>query len=331
MELTTKFRTELADRYSVEGTLSEGSSAVIYLANDLRHRRRVALKVLRPDASLALSDVRFVREIKFLANLQHPNILPLYDSGHAAGLLYYVMPHVAGETLRARMDRDGRLGLRDAVRIACQLAAALDYAHRHGVIHRDIKPENILLSDSHALLMDFGIARAVGVAAGDQLTAPLSVGPGTPRYMSPEQLIPGHELDGRSDIYSLGTVVFEMLTGQVPFPPEEGRTVDVRKLSSLAPRMRTIHAKVPQALDDAVARALSPMPADRFGSALELATVLEATIVTPMVLPALSSGDEATPRSSTRHWFMRRGPYVVSAMIVALLVVWWLIRSASAR
>src|SRR6478609_2977534 len=159
----------MADRYEIEAPIADGSVASIFLANDIRHGRRVALKVLRPDASAAFSDVRFVREIKFLAHLQHPNILALYDSGLAAGLLYYVMPYVPGESLRARLQREQRLSVRDAARIACQLAGALDYAHRHGIIHRDIKPENILLHDGSALVADFGIALAASKAGGSRM------------------------------------------------------------------------------------------------------------------------------------------------------------------
>jgi len=324
VELPTKFRAALADRYEIECPIADGSMAGIFLAQDLRHRRRVALKVLRPDAAAALSDVRFVREIKFLAHLQHPNIQSLHDSGHEEGFLYYVMPYVAGETLRTRMDRDGRVPMREAMRIACQLGAALDYAHRHGVIHRDIKPENILISDTHVLLTDFGIARAIGIAAGEQLTAPLSVGPGTPAYMSPEQLIPGHELDGRSDIYSLATVVFEMLTGELPFTMASERGVDMRKITTPAPRLRAIRPDVPESIDAAVARALAPMPGDRFGSATEFANALEATIVAPLD----PSGEDAKSKRGLPGTMLR--PSVVIGIIVVLAVVAWLVWRMSA-
>jgi len=324
VELPTKFRVALADRYEIECPIADGSMAGIFLAQDLRHKRRVALKVLRPDAAAALSDVRFVREIKFLAHLQHPNIQSLHDSGHEEGFLYYVMPYVTGETLRARMDRDGRIPIREAMRIACQLGAALDYAHRHGVIHRDIKPENILLSDTHVLLTDFGIARAIGIAAGEQLTAPLSVGPGTPAYMSPEQLIPGHELDGRSDIYSLATVVFEMLTGELPFTMANERGVDMRKITVPAPRLRSIRPDIPASIDAAVARALAPMPGDRFGSATEFANALEATIVAP-----LDPSREGTDAAGGLRGTMLR-PGVLVGIIVVLAIVAWLVWRASA-
>jgi serine/threonine-protein kinase len=322
MDLPTKFRAAIADRYEIECPIAEGSMGAIFLANDLRHRRRVAVKVLRPDAITPLSDVRFVREIRFLAHLQHPNILALYDSGHSEGFLYYVMPYVQGETLRARMSRETRLPPREAVRIACQVGSALDYAHRHGVIHRDIKPENILLSASHVMLMDFGIARAIGLAAGEQLTAPLSVGPGTPAYMSPEQLIPGQELDGRSDIYSLATVIFEMLTGELPFTAEGGRAFDTRKLTAPAPRVRSLNKEVPAAIDVAVARALSPLPGDRFGSASEFANALEATIVTPVSYPATDdvAGEAGlAARTGIRGATMRRA--LVGLLVVAVLTV----------
>jgi serine/threonine protein kinase len=278
--------------------------------------------VLRPDASVALSDVRFVREIKVLAHLQHPGILSLYDSGHAAGLLFYVMPYVPGETLRARLTRDGRLSVRDAIHIACQLGSAVDYAHRHGVIHRDIKPENVLLSDTHALLMDFGIARAIGLAGGEQLTAPLSVGPGTPSYMSPEQFIPGHELDGRSDIYSLATMVYEMLSGELPFRAEAGRASIMRKLSDPAPRLRTVRPDVPAGIDAALARALATAPSDRYGSAVEFANALEA-------------GEDARGSSSSGQ-SDRRGTspqiaYRVAGLVLVLVLAGLVLRFALAR
>jgi serine/threonine protein kinase len=276
MELPKAFRIAMADHYEIEARLADGSAASVFLANDIRHGRRVALKVLRPDASAAFSDVRFVREIKFLAHLQHPHILALYDSGLAAGLLYYVMPYVPGESLRARLAREKHLPVRDAARIACQLAGALDYAHRHGVIHRDIKPENVLLAETHVMLMDFGIARAIGLAAGEQLTSPLAVGPGTPAYMSPEQFIPGADLDGRTDIYSLGVVVYETLSGELPFDPAGGRMALMRKLGQPAPSLTTVAPAIAPAIAGVVARALATEPNDRYSSAAEFAAALDA-------------------------------------------------------
>lgn len=320
MELPTAFRNALADRYLIEGEIGSGNMATTYLANDLRHSRHVAVKVLRPDAQVALSDVRFVREIKFLAQLQHPNIVPLHDSGHACGYMYYVMPYVRGETLRARLESEQRLSVRDATRIVCQIAEALDYAHRHGVIHRDVKPENIVLSSTHALIMDFGIARAIGPASGQQLTTVRSIGPGTPAYMSPEQMIPGQELDGRTDIYSLATVLYEMLTGAVPFRDGDGRTDRLRKLRSEPPRVRELRPDVPESIDRALARALAPAAADRYSSPTEFANALTSSDASR---PAPGRADGAAPapatdRAQRSRMYVTAG--VVGAAVIAVLV-----------
>ena len=318
MELPKAFKAALADRYVIEGEIGHGSLATIFLAHDLRHSRHVALKVLRPDADVALSDVRFVREIKFLAQLQHPNIVPLHDSGHVAGLLYYVMPHIRGESLRERLVREKTLPVRDAVRIACQVAEALDYAHRHGVIHRDIKPENIILSGGHALVADFGIARSIGLASGQQLTTIRSIGPGTPAYMSPEQLIPGQELDGRTDIYALATVLYEVLTGELPFRHDDGRVDNVRKLSATPPSIRAKRPEVSDALDRAIARGLAPAPVDRFSSAVEFAHALSAAADAPpaSVVTSTGAGEAVSPTSSKRTLI------IIAAAALLLIVIW---------
>ncbi len=314
MELPRAFTAALADRYQIESEIGHGALATIFLANDLRHSRHVALKVLRPDADVALSDVRFVREIKFLAQLQHPNIVPLYDSGYVSGLLFYVMPHVRGETLRARLDAEGGLSVRDAVRITCHVAEALDYAHRHGVIHRDVKPENIILSGSHTLVADFGIARSIGLASGQQLTTVRSIGPGTPAYMSPEQLIPGQELDGRADIYALATVLYETLSGKLPFQSENGRTDNLRKLRATAPSVRVHRADVPENIDRAIARALASSPADRFSSALEFANALSSE-------SAPSGSTDSAPASRSAR---RRTLIILGVAALLLVLVAWL-------
>jgi eukaryotic-like serine/threonine-protein kinase len=208
------FADSLRSRYTFEHELGRGGMATVYLARDVKHDRFVALKVLHPELSAALGPARFLREIQVIARLQHPHILPLIDSGEANGLVYYLMPYVEGESLRDRLRREKQLPLEDALRIAREVALALDYAHRHGVVHRDIKPENILLSDNQALVADFGVARAVEAAGQDRLTETgLSVG--TPSYMSPEQAAGERDLDGRTDIYSLGCVLYEMSVGEV--------------------------------------------------------------------------------------------------------------------
>jgi serine/threonine-protein kinase len=212
-EITARLSTAIADRYRIERELGAGGMATVYLAHDVKHERKVALKVLRPELAAVIGAERFLAEIKVTANLQHPHILPLHDSGEADTFLYYVMPYVEGETLRDKIEREKQLGVEEAVEIARSVAAALDYAHRHKVVHRDIKPENILIHDGQPMVADFGIALAVSQAGGTRLTETgLSVG--TPHYMSPEQAMGDRELDARSDVYSLGAMLYEMLAGE---------------------------------------------------------------------------------------------------------------------
>ncbi len=228
-DLLERLKTALAGRYVVESEIGRGGMAVVYLAEDLKHGRRVAIKVLHPELGAAVGADRFLREIETLAGLTHPHILPLHDSGEADGLLYYVMPFVEGESLGQRLDRKGQLPLDEALRIAREVADGLDYAHDRGVVHRDIKPGNILLSRGHALIADFGIAKAIGAASGGDATATatgLSVG--TPRYMSPEQAAGVTEVDGRSDVYALGCVLWEMLAGEPPFDGPTPRAILAR-------------------------------------------------------------------------------------------------------
>src|SRR5512146_3565174 len=222
----------LAHGYEIERELGRGGMATVYLARDRRHDRTVAVKVLSPDLSQAFGIERFQREIAITAKLAHPNILPLHDSGESDGRLYYVMPFVAGESLRARLDRERQLPVRDAICIARGVASALEHAHANGIIHRDIKPENILLSDGQPIVADFGIARAVEQSAGDQLTA-TGVSIGTPAYMSPEQAA-GEPVDERSDIYSLGCVLYEMLAGEPPFTGPTAQAVVAKRFANTA-------------------------------------------------------------------------------------------------
>ncbi len=223
-------RTTLADRYRIEGELGSGGMATVYLAEDLKHHRQVALKVLRPELAAALGPERFLREIEISANLNHPHILPLFDSGEAGGFLYYVMPYVEGESLQDRLNREKQLPVDDALQITREVADALGFAHRHNVVHRDIKPANILLEEGHAVVSDFGIARAITKAGGERLTDS-GVAVGTPAYMSPEQASGSTEIDGRSDVYSLGCVVFEMLCGEPPFTGPTPQAVVARQIS----------------------------------------------------------------------------------------------------
>ena len=268
-----RLRLALADRYRVERELGAGGMATVWLAHDVRHEREVAIKVLHPDLGAALGAERFLTEIKVTAKLQHPHILPLLDSGEANGLLYYVMPYVRGETLRARLARETQLPVHEALRLARAVADALGYAHGLGVIHRDIKPENILLQDGHALVADFGIALAVQQAGGQRMTQ-TGLSLGTPAYMSPEQASAEKALDGRSDQYALAAVVYEMLAGEPPFT---GPSVAVVMARLMTERPRPVHAKrgsVPTPVSTALDKALEKLPADRFASCAEFAQAL---------------------------------------------------------
>ncbi len=247
--------------------------ATVYLAEDLRHRRKVALKVLRPDLAAVLGAERFVQEITTTASLQHPHILPLFDSGTADGFLYYVMPFVDGETLRGKLNRETQLGIEEAVGIATSVADALDYAHRHGVIHRDIKPENILLHDGRPVVADFGIALAVSAAAGGRMTE-TGLSLGTPHYMSPEQATAEKELTNRSDIYSLATVLYEMLTGSPPHVGSSAQQIIMKIVTDEARPVTQLRKSVPPHVGAAVAKALEKVPADRFASAHDFAEAL---------------------------------------------------------
>jgi tRNA A-37 threonylcarbamoyl transferase component Bud32/tetratricopeptide (TPR) repeat protein len=264
-------RTALRGHYDIEREIGQGAFATVYLAQDLKHERKVALKVLLADPTSDTGELRFIREIRVLARLQHPNILPLHDSGHVDALLYYVMPYVAGETLRDRINRERQLEVSAAFRIAREAADALAYAHGQGIIHRDIKPENILLSAGHPMLADFGIARAIDLAGVRQLTRTGTGSPGTPAYMSPEQLMGDRELDGRSDIYSLGCVLYEMLTGKPPFTGKEGF---VKRFTETAPSVSSVRRDVPPWVDRVVGTALERAQNDRYQTAYEFATEL---------------------------------------------------------
>ena len=263
----------LADRYRIERELGKGGMATVYLAHDLKHERDVAIKVLHPDLGAVLGAERFLSEIKTTAKLQHPHILPLLDSGEAAGFLYYVMPVVTGETLRARLERERQLPVPEAVRIAREVASALDYAHRQGVIHRDIKPENILLHDGQALVADFGIALAVQSAGGQRMTQ-TGLSLGTPQYMSPEQAMGERSIDARSDVYALGAVTYEMLTGDPPFTGSSVQAIVAKVLNERPTSPSTVRDTVPAGVEQAVMTALAKLPADRFATAAEFAAAL---------------------------------------------------------
>ena len=308
--------TALADRYVIERELGTGGMATVYLAHDVRHDRDVALKVLRPDLAVLLGRDRFLTEIRLTAKLDHPHILTLIDSGDSDGFLWYVLPYVRGESLRDRLNRDTQLGVEEALVITRQIAGVLDYAHQRGVIHRDIKPENILLHEGEAMLADFGIALAVKEAGGHRLTE-TGLSLGTPQYMSPEQATGDRQLDARSDLYSLGAVLYEMLAGEPPVTGPTVQAVIAKLLTERPTRLRVIRDTVPEGVDAAVARALAKVPADRFGSAGELVEALAA------------SGN--VPGRATHRW--RRALAIGGSTLLlaaVALVVWWVGRRHAA-
>src|SRR5688500_15820215 len=263
----------LGAHYSLERELGRGGMAAVYLARDLRHRRPVAVKVLHPELSAVLGPERFLKEVEVTASLQHPHILPLFDSGSAGGLLYYVMPFVEGETLRQRLERERQLPVAEAVRIATEVASALDYAHRRGIVHRDIKPENILLQDGAALVADFGIALAVQQAGGSRMTQ-TGMSLGTPAYMSPEQAMGEREIGARSDVYALGAMAYEMLAGEPPFTGPSSQAIVAKVLTEQPPPLRPKRPTVPPAAEAAILTALQKLPADRWGTAKEFSDAL---------------------------------------------------------
>jgi len=271
----------LASRYKIERELGQGGMAKVFLAHDLKYERAVAVKVLRPDVGADVGAARFLREIQIAARLHHPHILPLYDSDQADGLLYYVMPYIEGETLRQRLLRERQLPVPESLQIAREVADALSYAHSCNVVHRDIKPANILLDSGHALVADFGVARAIG---GGQTSSGHVIG--TPAYMSPEQVDGSEYLDGRSDIYSLGAVLFEMLTGEPPFRGSTVTAIIANRLTSPAPSARAFRELVPEAVDSAVKKAMANLPADRFTSATQFAEAIGTAATTAIAVGA---------------------------------------------
>ncbi len=272
--MNERLAADLADRYTIERELGQGGMATVYLAQDLKHDRQVAIKVLRPELAAVIGAERFLAEIKTTANLQHPHILALFDSGEVAGTVFYVMPYLEGESLRERLDREKQLPVADAVRIAGEVAGALDYAHRHGVIHRDIKPENILLHDGQAQVADFGIALAVSRSDGGSRMTETGMSLGTPHYMSPEQAMGERNIDARADVYALGCVLYEMLTGEPPFSGPTAQAIVAKVMNSEPQPISSLRKTVPPYVEDAVDMALQKLPADRFGTAAAFAGAL---------------------------------------------------------
>ncbi|HEY7682351.1 MAG TPA: protein kinase [Gemmatimonadales bacterium] len=309
MNAATRLAAALADRYRIERELGQGGMATVYLAHDLKHDRKVAVKVLRPELAAVIGAERFLAEIKTTASLQHPHILPLHDSGEADGFLFYVMPFIEGESLRDRLNHEKQLPLDMAVRIASEVASALDYAHRHHVIHRDIKPENILLHDGSALVADFGIALAVSTAGGGRLTE-TGMSLGTPFYMSPEQAMGEREITAKSDVYALGCVLYEMLVGEPPFTGPTAQAIVARVMTE-EPRSLTIQRKtIPPHVEAAVQVALAKLPADRFSSAAQFAEALAH----PGSLPPMPTATGATASAAV---FRGRGTARLARLVGA--------------
>src|SRR4051794_19859922 len=297
-ELLDRLQSALADRYRLGREIGAGGMATVYLAEDFRHDRRVALKVLRPELAAVIGAERFLAEIKLTANLQHPHILPLFDSGAADSYLFYVMPFVEGETLRDRITCEKQLPIADAVRIATEIASALDYAHRHGVVHRDIKPENILLHDGRPMVADFGIALALSAAAGGRMTE-TGLSLGTPHYMSPEQATAEKEITGRSDIYSLGCVLYEMLTGEPPHTGASAQQIIMKIIAEAVQPVTKLRKSVPPHVAAAVAKSLEKLPADRFETAKAFADALKNPQFATVATAAAGASDR---RGLGRGW-----------------------------
>ena len=313
----------LADRYTIERELGTGGMATVYLAHDIKHDRKVAIKVLRPELAAVLGAERFVQEIKTTANLQHPHILPLFDSGEADGFLYYVMPYVEGETLRDKLDRETQLGIEEAVKITTEVADALDYAHRHNVIHRDIKPENILLHDGRPIVADFGIALAVSAAAGGRMTE-TGLSLGTPHYMSPEQATAEKDLTSRSDIYSLGAVLYEMLTGDPPHTGSSAQQIIMKIVTDEARPVTDVRKSVPPHVAAATTKSLEKLAADRFGTAAQFSEAL----LNPAFTLSSKTSSSVQPEASYRR---SRWLTAIVFVMLATIAIWgWLRRPSQA-
>jgi tetratricopeptide (TPR) repeat protein len=317
-------RTAVADRYAVEREIGAGGMATVFLARDVRHGRMVALKVLRPELGAVLGAERFFSEIRVTASLQHPNLLPLFDSGEAAGQLFYVMPYVEGETLRARLDRETQLPIDDVVRLTDALASALDYAHARGIVHRDLKPENILLQSGQPMIADFGIALAVANSGGARITQ-TGLSLGTPQYMSPEQATGERGVDARSDQYSLAAVVYEMLTGEPPHAGPTAQAIIARLMTEKPRSVRNARESVSSAADAAILRALAKIPADRFSSCGEFATALR--------LAARAGADPVLSPASALSTARSRRPLAVVAGVAVVAATaggaWFAMRPAA--
>lgn len=317
-----RLQNALEAAYVIERELGGGAMSVVYLARDVRHDRNVVIKVLAPELSHALGPQRFAREIETVAALRHPHILPLLDSGEAAGLIYYVMPFAEGESLRDRMKREQQLPLDEAVRIVSEVASALDYAHRRGIVHRDIKPENILIEDGHAVVADFGIAYALGRSRDDDRLTGTGMSIGTPAYMSPEQASAERAVDARSDVYSLGCVLYEMLAGEQPFTGVNAQAVIAKRLAGEIPRVRTVRPAIPEMVDEVLRKALAVSAADRFPTARAFSDALTTAAAAGAGAHAKKPG-----RVNRRRRFAAAG---VAAIVLIAAGAWLAYRASSA-
>ena len=322
-DVLTRLSAALESRYRVGRQIGIGGMATVYLAHDLRHERDVAIKVLHPDLAAALGAERFLAEIKTTAKLQHPHILPLLDSGEADGLLFYVMPYIAGESLRNRLERETQLAVDDAVRIAREVASAIESAHKHGVVHRDIKPENILLHEDQALVADFGIALAVSAAGGARMTQ-TGLSLGTPQYMAPEQAMGERAVDGRADIYALGAVLYEMLVGEAPFTGPTVQAIVARVMTENPRPVTGQRRSVPAHVNAAILKALEKLPADRFHSAAEFSKAL----VTPGVEPTTERNDVAPSAKRLTRLRSSTIPWAIAGVTTIAAIALWINRPA---
>lgn len=307
MDLLNRLQSALRKRYTVLRELGRGGMATVYLAEDLKHNRQVAIKVMDPEVASEVGAERFLREISIAARLQHPNILSLYDSGGVGELLYYVMPCVKGESLRDRMDREGQLSVEEAIRIASAVAAGLQYAHEYRVVHRDVKPENILLDGGHALISDFGIAAALEEAGKERITR-TGYAVGTPAYMSPEQAAGEANIDGRSDVYSLACVLYEMLAGEPPFTGHNVQAIIARQMLERLPSLKVLRPGVPPSLVKLLETALAKTRADRFPDASAFRCALESV--------ATETDKGSAWRRLQRGFDIRRPRYALPILVV---------------
>ncbi len=326
-DVLTSLQSALADRYLIERELGQGGMATVYLAHDLRHDRKVALKVLRPELAAILGGERFLAEIKTTANLQHPHILSLFDSGEAGGMVYYVMPFVEGESVRDRLQRERQLPVEVAVRLAIEVADALAYAHEHGIVHRDIKPENILLHGGHALVADFGIALAASRSDGGTRMTETGMSLGTPHYMAPEQAMGEREITPRADVYALGCVLYEMLVGEPPFNGPTAQAIIARVMTEQPRSLVLQRHTVPPEIEAVVNRALEKLPADRFASAADFRDALANPAAFTRSAPTGTAAFRAVAAPGGRDWRSRVAiPALVAALVLGAAAVWAFLR-----